>query len=293
MDRWSGLLAPQLRALDELVACDGHMTRAAERLGIPQSSMSRRIHTLQKTLGVVLIVADGRAVRLTPAAVRLAGRIRDPLRALESGVESVAADADAEHGTVRFGFPLTMGAGRLPGLIAEFHRRAPGIRLHLKQAHGSQLAADLRSAELDVAVLIPPPDGLRHSVIGTQLIHAVLPAGHRLAARRRIRLTELREEIFIANPASYNLRRLTEDWCEAVGFAPAVALEITEFATIRELIARGLGVALLPHDGRTAPGTVEIALSPTTYQREIALAWSDTAVTPASQRFLAFVRDRF
>ena len=57
MDQLSGLLAPHLRALDELVACDGHITRAAERLGIPQSSMSRRIHALQKSLGVPLAVS--------------------------------------------------------------------------------------------------------------------------------------------------------------------------------------------------------------------------------------------
>lgn len=287
------MLAPHLRALDELVACDGHMTRAAERLGIPQSSMSRRIHALQKSLGVPLVIQDGRTVRLTPTAVRLAGRIRDPLRAMESGIESVIGDADADHGIVRFGFPLTMGSGRLPTLIAEFHRRAPGIRLQLKQAHGSALAADIRSGELDVAVLIPASPRLQHTVIGVQAIHAVLPAGHRLADRRRIRLSELRDETFIANPTSYNLRQLTESWCQEAGFTPRMALEITEFATMRELIGRGLGIALLPHDGAIAPGTTEIALSPATYQREIALAWSTTAATPVGRRFLSFLREHF
>lgn len=293
MDQLSGLLAPHLRALDELVACDGHITRAAERLGIPQSSMSRRIHALQKSLGVPLVIQDGRTVRLTPAAIRLAGRIRDPLRAMESGIESVIGDADAEHGTVRFGFPLTMGSGRLPTLIADFHRRAPGIRLQIKQAHGSALAADVRAGELDVAVLIPAPHGLQRTVIGVQTIHAVLPADHRLANRRRIRLSELRDETFIVNPISYNLRQLTENWCQAAGFTPRMALEITEFATMRELIGRGLGIALLPHDGRIAPGTTEIALSPATYRREIALAWSPTAATPAGRRFLGFLREHF
>ena len=63
--------------------------------------------------------------------------------------------------------------------------------------------------------------------------------------------------------------------------------------TMRELIGRGLGIALLPHDGRIAPGTTEIALSPATYQREIALAWSPTAATPAGRRFLGFMREHF
>ncbi|MGW0162401.1 LysR substrate-binding domain-containing protein [Mycobacterium sp. NPDC003323] len=292
MNEWSALLAPQLRALDVLAACDGHMTRASERLGIPQSSMSRRIHALEKTLGVPLVVQEGRTVRLTSAATRLADRIRDPLRALDFSVESIAGEADAEHGVVRFGFPLTMGSGTLPTLISEFHRRVPGIRLQIKQAHGSQLAADLRSGELDVAVLIPAPRDLPHTVVGQQTIQAVLPAGHRLGTRRRIRLTELRDETFIANPASYNLRQLTEQWCRSAGFDPAVTVEITEFATIRELIGRGLGVALLPHDGRIAGGTAEVALSPAGFRRDIALAWGPTAASAVGRRLLGFLRER-
>lgn len=288
-----GELAPQLRALDELAKHDGHMTRAADSLGIPQSSMSRRIHALEKTLGLRLLIQDGRAVRLTPAAARLAARARDPLHALEATVESIAGEADAEHGVVRFGFPLTMGSGRLPELIAEFHRRAPGIRLQITQAHGSRLQADLKAGDLDVAVMIPASDDLRHSIIGTQTIHAVLPATHRLATRKRLRLSELSAEPFIANPVSYNLRQLTESWCEAAGFTPQIAVEITEFATIHELIGRGLGIALLPHDERSAPNTVEVALTPNTYRREIALAWSPTAVTPASRRLLGFIREHF
>lgn len=288
-----GELAPQLRALEELAARGGHMTRAADSLGIPQSSMSRRIHALEKTLGLSLLVQDGRTVRLTPAAVRLADRARDPLHALEAAVEAVAGEADAHHGIVRLGFPLTMGSGRLPILIAEFHRRAPNIRLQIKQAHGSQLRADLKSGELDVAVMIPASDEVRHHIIGVQTILAVLPATHRLAGRKRLRLNELRDEPFIANPVSYNLRQLTETWCAAAGFTPQIAVEITEFATMHELIGRGLGIALLPHDERSAPNTVEITLTPNTYQREIALAWSPTAVTPASRRLLAFIREQF
>ena len=288
-----GELAPQLRALSELAVFDGHMTRAADSLDIPQSSMSRRIHALEKTLGLRLLIQDGRTVRLTPAAIRLVDRARDPLHALDAAVEAVAGEADANHGLVRFGFPLTMGSGRLPTLIAEFHRRAPGIRLQITQAHGSQLTTDLKSGELDVAVMIPASDEVRHTVIGAQPILAVLPVGHRLAGRKRLRLTELRDEQFIANPVSYNLRQLTEAWCATAGCTPHIAVEITEFATMHELIGRGLGVALLPHDERSAPQTVEIALTPNTYQREIALAWSPTAVTPASRRLLAFLRDHF
>ena len=59
-------LSPQLRALEELANHDGHMTRAADALANPQSSMSRRIHALEKTLRLRLVIQEGRTVRLTP-----------------------------------------------------------------------------------------------------------------------------------------------------------------------------------------------------------------------------------
>ena len=72
-----------------------------------------------------------------------------------------------------------------------------------------------------------------------------------------------------------------------------IAVEMTEFTTMDELIGRGLGIALLPHDDRGAPGTVEVALTPSGYERPIALAWSPTANTAAGRRLLGLLRERF
>ncbi|TDZ45373.1 LysR family transcriptional regulator [Mycobacteroides franklinii] len=285
MDRWTSQLAPQLRALVELAAHDGHMTQAALALDIPQSSMSRRIHALQEALGVPLLIHDGRTVRLTPEAHRLAARAREPLAELDHTLAELTGDADPEHGTVRFGFPLTMGSGHIPDLLAAFRYRHSGIRVLLKQAHGTELGAQLLSGHLDLAVVIPAPERLHHNVIGTQHIHIALPADHRLAGAAQLRLDELSGETFIANPPSYNLRQLTEKWCREAGYIPNIAIEVTEFSTIRELISRGLGIALLPHDDRTPPGIREIPLAGGGYHRSIALAWG-TATRAAPTRCL-------
>lgn len=142
MDQWTNRLAPHLRALVALSAHDGHMTQAAEELGVPQSSMSRRVHALEKELGIPLLIHDGRIVRLTAAAQRLAKQMREPLRELDSVIGEVTGEADPDQGTVRFGFPLTMGSGRIPDLLAEFRHHHPGIKVLLKQAHGSALTVD-------------------------------------------------------------------------------------------------------------------------------------------------------
>lgn len=287
-------LSPQLRALVELVAQDGHMTQAASALGVPQSSMSRRVHALEVELGVPLIVRSGRNVTLTPAARDLVAQVRGPLHELELAVGSVTGTADPEHGTIRFGFPLTMGSGKVPDLLTAFHRQHPGIRLHLKQAHGSALIAELHSGDLDLAITIPPPSDLRHVIIDAQPICAALPKDHPLATRESLRLDELHSETFIANPPSYDLRALTETWCRQSGFSPAVSIEITEFATVRELIGRGLGIALLPHNTQPEPHVVEVPLSgDAAYSRDVALAWSPVPQTPASAQLSTYLQEVF
>lgn len=291
MDQWTVALAPQLRALTALADHEGFMTGAAGALGIPQSSMSRRVHALEQTLRIPLISRDGRTVRLTPAARRLADAVRAPLAELEAAVAAVTDDADPEHGTVRFGFPLTMGHGTVPDLLADFNRAHPGIHLQLKQAHGAELVDDLRRGELDLALTIPPPDGLPHTVVATQEVRATVPATHRLAASSCIDLTELSGDRFIANPRTYNLRRMTEAWCQAVGFDPQIGVEITEFSTIREFVGLGLGVALLPVTDDPADGTVQVPLSGE-HRRAVGLASATARLSPAARRLSDFIVQR-
>jgi DNA-binding transcriptional LysR family regulator len=293
MDQWTSQLAPQLRALVALAAHDGHMTEAAAALDIPQSSMSRRIHALQTSLRVPLLIHDGRTVRLTPDAQRLAAQARGPLDELDQTLAELTGGADPDHGTVRFGFPLTMGSGQIPDLLADFRHQHPGIRVLLKQAHGIELGADLLTGQLDLAVVIPTPDRLHHRTIGTQHIHVAVPSHHRLAAAAKLRLKELAGETFIANPPSYNLRHLTELWCTEAGFTPNIAIEVTEFGTIRELISRGLGIALLPHDDRTPPGITEVHLTGGRYSRPIALAWGTTTQAAPTRRLNDYLLQHF
>ncbi|TLP70665.1 LysR family transcriptional regulator [Nesterenkonia sphaerica] len=292
MDEWVKSLAPQLRALTEIAAQGGHMTGAASALGIPQSSMSRRIHALEETLRLPLLIRDGRTVRLTPSALSLAQLVRAPLHDIEMSIAQVTETADPDRGTVRFGFPLTMGSGAVPDMLAEFNLRHPGVRLQLKQAHGSALIEDLRTGGLDLAITIPPPADLEHTIVATQQINAVLPEDHRLANRACIELEELEGARFIANPTSYNLRQLTERWCRRAGYEPNIGIEITEFATIRELISRGLGVALLPHSDRRVKGIFEVPLMGEDHTRNIALTSATVTQTAVTQRLNDFILTR-
>ncbi|MEV6768674.1 LysR substrate-binding domain-containing protein [Nocardia sp. NPDC051030] len=287
-------LAPLLAAFDA-AAAEGHITRAAQQLGVPQSSLSRRLKTLEQILGVQLFQPVGRGITLTPAGRELSERTRDLVRALDDAVSVVRSNADPDSGLVRFGFPLTLGPVSMPSLLADFHTAAPRIRLHLVQAHGEALADQIRAGRLDLAVMIPSPADLPAIVLGHQRIHVYVARHHRLAAQHTVDLTELAEERFIANPPSYHLRHMLDSWCAEAGFTPNVAFEITEFETLRALVAHGLGIALLPEPETPHPDLHRISLT-TPRDRTIGLVSGNHRPTPAVARlhdYLATHAERF
>lgn len=287
-------VAPLLAAFDA-AAREGHITHAADRLGVPQSSVSRRTKTLENTVGLSLFQPVGRGVALTPAGRELHDRTRDLIRDLDDAIGAVRRHADPDSGVVRFGFPLTLGPVSVPSLLADFHRAAPRIRLHLVQAHGAALADMVRDGRLDLAVMIPPPVDLPATVLGRQPLRLHVATAHRLAGRDTVDLTDLADEHFIAGPPSYHIREVLETCCAEAGFAPHIAFEISEFETVRVLVAHGLGVALLPPAETPVAGTATVPVRGVV-DRIIGLATGTRELSPPAARLhehLTAHADRF
>lgn len=278
----SAAIVPLLAAFDSS-AREGHITRAADRLRVPQSSVSRRIKALEQLVGVPLFQQVGRGVTLTTAGRELHERTRDLVREFDRAITTVRSHADPDGGVVRFGFPLTLGPVSIPSLLADFHRNAPGMRLHLSQAHGHALAEMVRDGRLDLAVIIPPPNDLPVTVLGRQSLVLHVADSHRLARRNKVDLAELSDEFFIANPPSYHARAELESCCTEAGFEPYVAFEISEFDTIRALVAHDLGIALLPRAETPTPGVLTIPVHGTK-DRTIGLTTGTRELSPAVER---------
>jgi DNA-binding transcriptional LysR family regulator len=280
-------IAPLLTAFDA-VAAEGHVTRAAELLGVPQSSVSRRLRSLERILGLALFQPVGRGVALTTSGHEFFQRTHNAIRELDDAVSAVRADADPDSGLVRFGFPLTLGPRSLSTLLAQFHKSASRIRVHLVQAHGQALATMLREGRLDVAVMIPPPGDLPAVILGSQQICLHVSRTHPFAQRQTVGIEELANESFVASPPSFHLRTLLDNWCAEAGFRPRVPFEINEIDTVRALVGSGLGVALLPVAESTDPSVVTVPL--TGHRgREVALVTGRYRPTAAVARFHAHV----
>nr|WP_240434329.1 LysR family transcriptional regulator [Streptomyces sp. YIM 130001] len=288
---WAALLAPRL-AYFAAVARTEHVTRAAHEMNVPQSTLSRALVRLEQDLGVDLFARHGRTVSLTPAGRTFQASVERALAEVERAAEEVRADADPAAGKVAFGFLHTMGSETVPALIRAFRADHPRVRFTLVQNYGEWMIERLRSGALDLCLTSPVPDApdLVARRLDEQRLRLVVPADHRLAGRRRIRLAEAADETFVTLEPGYGLRRITDDLCAQAGFRPRIAFEGEETETLRGLVAADLGVALLPPPAFARPGVVELAVTAPRAVREIGVAWldghPDTPPVAAFKRFL-------
>ncbi|WP_033295127.1 LysR family transcriptional regulator [Amycolatopsis jejuensis] len=267
----TSLLVPHLQLLATLRST-GNVTRTAEVLGVPQPTVSRRLAALGQALGAPLTVPDGRGVRLTRAAELLADAAERALPLVDAGVRLAREEIEPASGRVVLGFLHLLGRTLVPELLRTYP--APS-RFTLIQGSLQEMVDRLVSGELDLALLAPVPadDRLETVVLDEQPIRLSVPAGHRLAGRRGVRMKELADEPFVLLEPGYGLRRITDDLCAAAGFTPKVAFEGQESDTVRGLVGAGLGVALLPRFEPGAPaGVAEVPLLPPV-SRTIGLAW--------------------
>jgi DNA-binding transcriptional LysR family regulator len=286
----------QLRYLVAL-AEERHFTRAAAREHIAQPALSQQIRRLEAELGLSLVDRTTRRVEMTEAGELLVARARRVLAELEAAHTEMQAVRGVEVGHVTVGALHTMGLVDLSLVLAIFHRRHPRVELTVREQSSEELAEMLRVDELDLAFLSVTERIERHGLGCHQLVSeevmAILPPGHPLARRKRIRMRELADEQFISFREGARLRELLEGAARQAGFDPQVKLESNESQRIRRLVARGMGVALLPRSDAMAPGVdvSAVALIEPALTRDITLAWrADRRHSPAAAEFMELAR---
>lgn len=287
-ERMTAHLAPQLALLAALRRTT-NVTRAAELLGVPQPTVSRRIASLGEALGAPLTIPDGRGIRLTRAAELLADAAERALVAVDAGVRQAREEVDPESGHVVLGFLHLLGRSLVPALLRGYRANHPHVRFTLVQGSRQDMVDRLTNGELDLALLAPAPlddPALDTVILAEQEIFLSVPTSHRLAGQPSARIEDLADEEFVLLETGYGLRTITDELCAAAGFEPKIAFEGQESDTVRGLVAAGLGVALLPRFEPGSPaGVAEVPLVPPV-GRTLGLAWrKDIALPPAVARF--------
>lgn len=278
------------------VAEERHFGRAADRLHIAQPPLSQQIRRLEAELGVTLFTRTTRRVELTPAGELLLERARPIVAAVELAAEDCRRAARGELGRLSVGFTGSTTYAVLPSVAAKLREGLPGVDLEL---HGEMITPaqveGLLQGSLDLGFLRPPVRSaeLTVEIIRSEPLIAVLPRGHRLAGEERVSVADLAEEPFVAYAAHLRsvLLELVEEACAEHGFAPRVALEVTETATLVSFVAAGLGVSLVPASvsGMTVAGAVYRPLAGTAPRVQMGLAWHPGNASSVLARALELV----
>jgi DNA-binding transcriptional LysR family regulator len=288
----------ELRQLEHFVAAaeERHFTRAARRLHIVQSGLSASIRALERELDAALFVRSTRRVELTSAGRALLPEARRTLAAAAAAAEAVAAVQGLLRGTLAVGtMQVLPPAVDLVAVLGRFHARHPGVELRLRQAGTGTLLDEVAGGALDLALVAPagpPPTGLvvRH-LASDPLLVACAPE-HPLAARDEVDLADLAGEPFVDFQQDWGLRMLVDRRLADAGLERHTALEVNDVPTLLELVAHGLGVALVPEVVTRHPAAVRyLRLRPPAPAFEVAVVTvGDPPASPAARALLAMLR---
>jgi DNA-binding transcriptional LysR family regulator len=244
------------------VAEEGHMTRAAERLGIQQPPLSMQIRALEQELDVQLFRRKPRGVELTDAGVALLERARAILDQVDRAFATTRRTARGEQGRVVVGFTSSAPFHPfVPRVIRAYREMSPLVSLVLEESGSSELVQGLNNEEIDAAFIRSPVAdvvGLTVRPLLEEPMLVALPTGHPLAKARGAQrstplpLADLAGETFILykRPGGPGLYDTIITACRGAGFSPKVGQEAPRIISTLNLVAAGLGVSIVPESLR-------------------------------------------
>ncbi len=234
------------------VAEEGHVTRAAERLGIEQPPLSIRIKALEQHLDVQLFRRKPRGMELTDAGHMLLEEARHVLIRLEHAVAATQAVARGQQGRLRIGIaPTAPFHPFVPRCIRSFRGRYPQVVVTISEGLSDEVRQQLVEKRIDVAfvrVAEMRDDSLRVDMLLEEPLIAALPASHLLARQGTIlSLEALRLDAFVLyGPPGTGLYDETVRACNAAGFTPVIGQVAPRITSTLGFVAAGMGVALVP-----------------------------------------------
>jgi transcriptional regulator, LysR family len=275
------------------IADTGSFTRAAERCFVVQSSLSHQIKALERELGVALFARTSRRVELTAAGEAFLPAARASVEAAERAAVDALATSGRIGGTLTVGVIPTVTAVDIPHTLRIFHETHPEVRLHLHSGGSNDFITAIAHGSMDVALLglheSFEPDHVAWRHLAREKLVAVIPTTHRLAGRRRLRLSDLSDETFVDFPGGSPGRAQSDLAFKAAGVHRNIMFEVMETALVLSLVRHGLAIALL--SPAVVPDNDTIRAIPVTDGpvRVEYLAWSEFNPSPAALAFLDVV----
>lgn len=271
-----------------------HFRRAAESVNVTQPTLSTQLRELEDKLGVQLVERSRSGVTLTPIGQQIAGRARGLLRDAADIAALARAGVDPLAGTIRVGVVGSLGSYFLPLVIPELHAAYPKLKFYVREGTAVDLMTRLRDGALDVLFFPTPVDDptLQVAPLFHEPLLIVLPSDHPLAKTATVDRSALRGEVVMTLEAGHRLHDTVADLCAETGAQLSLDYEGTSLDTLRQMVATGLGLSVLPAlyvRSEVAREDLVTArpLSDPAPGRDIGMIWRQTAAQGQAYQTLA------
>ncbi|TWC22909.1 MULTISPECIES: LysR family transcriptional regulator [unclassified Pseudomonas] len=272
------------------VAHTGNFAKAAAALNLSPSALTVQIQQLEDWLGVALLERSPRHVTLTSAGQNNLLPMEKLLLDLDNIVSASRDLAALRRGVVTIAALPSLCAGALPPLLKQFREQFPGIEVRLRDVVARRIDTLVRDGEVDfgLGVRARTSHGLEFQSVLEDRLCLFIPADHRLASRRKVKLSELTTQPIILTGRDSSVRELVEQLFADANLALSPGLEANYMSTVLALVRQGLGVSLLPEsadEGRE--GLVKIPVNHPGVTRQIGLIFRQgQTMAPAAEQFI-------
>lgn len=246
-----------LRDLQYIVALadTGHFGAAAERCHVSQPTLSAQVKKLEDYLGVALFERQPRKVVVTEAGAAIIERARHIVQEAEDIRELARASRNPLEGRLRVGLIPTIAPYLLPRVSSQLRKAVPDLQLLLQELQTAPLLGALREGELDMGILALPAgtQGLETRSLFAEAFVVAMPRKHPLTARKRLRPADLAGEPLLLLEEGHCLRDQAIEACGNLAVPTEQDLRATSLETLRQMVAMGLGITLLPRLAAEGP----------------------------------------
>jgi DNA-binding transcriptional LysR family regulator len=277
----------------EAVARHRHFTHAADELHVAQSALSHQVRQLERELGIELLRRTTRSVQPTEAGELVAARAR----AVLAETEALKGEIDELRGLVRghvsVGAMLFGGELDIPAILASFTSTFPDVEIGLREGTARRMVEMLTDGSLDIAFAleVEPPDGIERLELSSEELAVAMSRDHALEGDGPLSVKALAGSRLIGFQRGSSTRQLVDAALARADVEVRIALEANDFALVRALVARGIGLAILPRSFLERPGPAISfrTLSPALRMRVVLWWRSGRRLSPAARAFVDFV----
>lgn len=225
-----------------------HFTRAAEKLGIAQPSLSQQIRLLEHEIGTPLFDRVGKKNVITEAGKALQHYGFNVFHELSQAHAAISEIQGLKRGNLKIGALLTVVNYLLPATVIEFHRTYPNVTLSVFGLRTGDIYNGLLQNELDLGIVYLPMehDDLEAIPLYKEDLALAAPAEHPVTTEPFVSLSILKDIPSVLLPNTYFLRQLINEQCRMYEFTPQPIIEMTTMESIINMVSKGVGVTILP-----------------------------------------------